>query len=81
MPGSIHSKEAIDFYKSIGAPPRAISILEDGFKLPFINEEVSPFWVKNNKSLFTYYDFAKKKLEESEKQLKIQIQVSCYGLK
>ena len=64
MPGSIHSQEAIDFYKNIGAPLRAISILEDGFKLPFLNREVPQFWVRNNKSLFTYYDFAKKKLEE-----------------
>ena len=64
MPGSIHSQEAIDFYKSIGAPLRAISILEDGFKLPFLNREVPQFWIRNNKSLFTYYDFAKEKLQE-----------------
>ena len=64
MPGSIHSQEAIEFYKSIGASERAISILKNGFKLPFINEEVRPFWIKNNKSLFTHYNFAKQKLEE-----------------
>ena len=64
MPGSIHSKSSIEFYKEIKAPQRAISILEDGFKLPFINEEVPNFWVPNNKSLFDNYDFAKKKLED-----------------
>ena len=64
MPGSIHSQSAIDFYKSIGAPLRAIRILEDGFKLPFLNREVPQFWARNNKSLFTYYNFAKEKLQE-----------------
>ena len=64
MPGSIHSKSSIDFYKEIKAPQRAISILEDGFKLPFLNEEVPHFWIQNNKSLFDNYDFAKKKLDD-----------------
>ena len=64
MPGSIHSESSIEFYKEIGAPQRAISILEDGFKLPFLNEEVPSFWIANNKSLFDNYDFAQKKLEE-----------------
>ena len=64
MPGSIHSKSSIEFYKEINAPQRAISILEDGFKLPFINEEVTNFWIPNNQSLFKNYDFAQKKLEE-----------------
>ena len=64
MPGKIHSREAIEFYESIGASQRAISILKRGFKLPFINEKVQPFWIKNNQSLFTYYNFAKEKLEE-----------------
>ena len=64
MPGKIHSREAIEFYESIGASQRAVSILKNGFKLPFINEKVQPFWIKNNKSLFTHYNFAKEKLEE-----------------
>merc|ERR1711911_7091 len=64
MPGSIHSKSSIDFYKEIKAPQRAISILEDGFKLPFLNKEVPHFWIHNNKSLFDNYDFAKKKLDD-----------------
>ena len=64
MPGSIHSQSSINFYKEIKAPQRAISILEDGLKLPFLNEEVPHFWIKNNKSLFDNYDFAKKKLDE-----------------
>ena len=64
MPGSIHTESAINFYKSINAPLRAISILEDGFKLPFRNKEIPQFWIRNNKSFFTYYDFAKEKLQE-----------------
>ena len=64
MPGSIHSQSSINFYKEIKAPQRAISILEDGLKLPFLNEEVPHFWIKNNKSLFDNYDFAKTKLDE-----------------
>ena len=64
MPGKIHSREAIEFYESIGASQRAISILKRGFKLPFINEKIEPFWRKNNQSLFTHYNFAKEKLEE-----------------
>jgi len=64
MPGQIHSKEAIEFYESIGASQRAIAILKNGFKLPFINEKVQPFWRTNNQSLFTHYNFAKEKLEE-----------------
>ena len=64
MPGSIHTESAINFYKSIDAPLRAISILEDGFKLPFRNKEIPQFWIRNNRSFFKYYDFAKEKLQE-----------------
>ena len=38
MPGSIHSDSAIEYYKSINAPPRVISILEQGYVLPFLEE-------------------------------------------
>ena len=67
MPGSIHSKSSIEFYKQINSPLRVISILENGYKLPFLNEEVEKFWIPNNQSLFNNYDFAKAKLEEWKK--------------
>ena len=64
MPGSIHSRSSIKFYKEINAPERVLSILKNGYKLPFFKEEVEKFWIPNNQSLFKNYDFAKKKLEE-----------------
>ena len=64
MPGSIHSRSSIEFYKQINAPQRVISILENGYKLPFLKEKVEKFWIPNNQSLFKNYDFAKAKLEE-----------------
>ena len=64
MPGSIHSESAIQYYKQINAPPRVISILEQGYKLPFLEEKVESFWIPNNQSLFKNYTFAEAKLEE-----------------
>ena len=64
MPGSIHSQSAQEFYKEIGASQRALSILRDGFKLPFIDENVPTFWYRNNFSLIKHYKFAEKKLNE-----------------
>ena len=64
MPGSIHSESSIEYYKQINAPQRVISILEQGYKLPFLKEEVESFWIPNNQSLFKNYDFAAAKLEE-----------------
>ena len=64
MPGSIHSKSSIEYYKQINSPLRTISILENGYKLPFLDEEVEKFWIPNNQSLFDNYDFAKAKIEE-----------------
>ena len=64
MPGSIHSQSAQEFYKEIGASQRALSILRDGFKLPFIDENVPTFWYRNNFSLLKHYKFAEKKLNE-----------------
>ena len=68
MPGSIHSESSIKFYKQINSLLRVISILENGFKLPFLNEHVPKFWIPNNKSLFKNYDFAKQKLNEWVKE-------------
>ena len=64
MPGSIHSESSIEYYKQINAPQRAITILEQGYKLPFLKEKVENFWISNNQSLFKNYDFAAAKLEE-----------------
>ena len=64
MPGSIHSESSIQYYKQINAPQRVISILEQGYKLPFLKEKVESFWIPNNQSLFKNYAFAKAKLEE-----------------
>merc|ERR1711860_150815 len=67
MPGSIHSRSSIEFYKQINAPKRVINILENGYKLPFLKEKVEKFWIPNNQSLFKNYNFAKAKLEEWKK--------------
>ena len=64
MPGSIHSDSAQKFYSEIGASERALSILRDGLKLPFIDEEVPEFWFRNNASFFQHFDFAEKKILE-----------------
>ena len=64
MPGSIHLQSAKEYYKEIGASQRALSILRDGFKLPFIDENVPTFWYRNNFSLIKHYKFAEKKLNE-----------------
>ena len=44
--------------------PVARGAIQTTFKLPFLSEEVPHFWIKNNKSLFDNYDFARKKLDE-----------------
>ena len=64
MPGSIHSESSKEFYRQIGAPLRTLSILEDGYKLPFISAKVPKFWAVNNLSLYKHFDFAKNKLQE-----------------
>ena len=64
MPGSIHSDSAIEYYKQINAPPRVISILEQGYVLPFLEEKVESFWIPNNQSFFKNYVFAESKLNE-----------------
>ena len=64
MPGSIHSDSAIEYYKSINAPPRVISILEQGYVLPFLEEKIQSFWIPNNQSFHKDYAFAESKLNE-----------------
>ena len=64
MPGSLHSESAKEFYRQIGAPQRALSILENGFKLPFLDDNVPEFWYRNNKSLIKHFNFAEEKVNE-----------------
>ena len=64
MPGQIHSESAQKFYREIGASERALSILRDGLKLPFIDEDIPDFWFKNNASFFQHFEFAKNKIHE-----------------
>ena len=64
MPGHIHSIESQKFYEEIGALQRCLSILRDGFRLTFINENLPNFWWRNNASVHKNFNFAKKKIEE-----------------
>ena len=64
MPGSIHSIESQAYYESLGASQRCLSILQDGLKLPFLNENVPSFWWKNNQNVFKHFEFAKNKIQE-----------------
>ena len=64
MPGSLHSEESIAFYQSLNAPLRCMSILKDGLKLPFFDEDVPYFWWKNNLSVLEHFKFAQSKVNE-----------------
>ena len=64
MPGSIHSQESIAFYQSLNAHQRCISILKDGYKIPFLNENVPGFWWKNNLNVLKHFEFAQSKVNE-----------------
>ena len=64
MPGSLHSGSAKEFYRQIGAPQRTLSILENGFKSPFVDRNIPEFVYKNNKSLLKHHNFAEKKIDE-----------------
>ena len=64
MPGSIHSIESLAYYGSLGASQRCLSILQDGLKLPFLDENVPTFWWKNNQNVFKHFDFAENKIQE-----------------
>ena len=64
MPGFIHSIESQAYFESLGASQRCLSILRDGFKLPFLDENVPAFWWKNNQSVFQHFEFAKNKIQE-----------------
>ena len=56
MHGSIHTPDAINFFKSIGANPRLVNLLEEGYKIPF-SSHPEPFWQRNNQSAIQNIDF------------------------
>ena len=41
-----------------------MSILRNGLKLPFLDENVQGFWWKNNQNVYKHFDFAKDKIQE-----------------
>ena len=47
MHGSLHSPDALNFYKSINAGERVLSIVKNGLKLPW-ESPLQKFWYKNN---------------------------------
>ena len=49
MHGSLHSPDAWNFYKSLNAGERVLSIVRNGFKLPW-ESSLPKFWYKNNAS-------------------------------
>ena len=50
MHGSLHSDKSLEFYKSLKAPQRCLSIIENGFKIPW-EYSLPEFWWKNNYSV------------------------------
>ena len=63
MPGSVHTEDAYNFYKSIGAHQRTLSIVKNKFKIPFV-ETLPKFWWKNNRSLYENFNFAREKIDD-----------------
>lgn len=66
MHGSLHTPDAYNFYKSINAGDRILSIVRDGLKLPW-ESPLPNFWYKNNNSAVKDMDFLKPKIEEWQK--------------
>ena len=63
MHGSLHSPDAYNFYKSIGAGERVLSIVRDGLKLPW-SSPLPKFWYKNNASANVDIKFLRPKVDE-----------------
>ena len=61
MHGSIHTPDAVNFFKMIGANERVINLLEEGYKLPF-SSLPDPFWQRNNLSAVNNIDFVREKV-------------------
>ena len=62
---SIHRKSSIDFMTDIGAPPKVIEILKNGFKLPFTKEPEN-YFEDNNASAKENMTFLRGKIAEWE---------------
>ena len=63
MHGSLHSDKSLEFYKSLKAPQRCLSIIENGFKIPW-EYSLPEFWWKNNYSVKENFSFARNKVDE-----------------
>ena len=61
MHGSIHTADAVNFFKGIHASERVINLLEEGYKIPF-SSLPDPFWHKNNASAINNMDFVRDKV-------------------
>ena len=62
MHGSIHSPDAINFFKGIHASDRLINLLQEGYKIPF-SSLPDPFWHRNNASAIENMDFVREKVD------------------
>ena len=62
MHGSIHSPDAINFFKEIHASDRLINLLQEGYKIPF-SSLPDPFWHRNNASAIENMDFVREKVD------------------
>ena len=62
---SIHSKQSVAFTKSLNPPKLVISILEDGYKLPF-KQSVPDYYEPNNKSAIKNIEFLRAKVDKWE---------------
>lgn len=56
-------KNHISFWRSIKAPSFVLSIIDQGYMLPFVTEP-PPFLAKNNQSSFDHRDFVENSIEE-----------------
>ena len=61
--GAVHAPDSYNFYKSVNASERVLSIVKDGLKLPFL-KEMPVFWYKNNATARNDMDFVRCKVDE-----------------
>ena len=61
--GAVHTPDSHNFYKSVNAPARVLSIVKDGLKLPFL-KEMPVFWYKNNATARNDMNFVRSKVDE-----------------
>ena len=63
MHGSLHSPDAFNFYKSINAGERVLSVVKNGLKLPW-ESPLPQFWYKNNASANQDLAFLREKVAD-----------------